>query len=196
MYSAGAPVKLLVIVALPLAIATTLLSETLAGFFGAEFLPHGAVAISILSWSMIAGWINSVTNYALIAVNQQRTITRAFAVTLIFNLAANLLLVPLFSYQAAAVITIGSEIIKGAIFYYYVRRHIGVLPWSAVLARPALAAGAMALIGGGGMWLGHVWLGVAAGGTAYVGMLLLLRVFDAQERAVLAPLLRQRNLSK
>ncbi len=189
-------VKLLVIVALPLAIATTLLSETLAGFFGAEFLPHGAVAISILSWSMIAGWINSVTNYALIAVNQQRTITRAFAVTLIFNLAANLLLVPLFSYQAAAVITIGSEIIKGAIFYYYVRRHIGVLPWSAVLARPALAAGAMALIGGGGMWLGHVWLGVAAGGAAYVGMLLLLRVFDAQERAVLAPLLRQRNLSK
>jgi O-antigen/teichoic acid export membrane protein len=185
-------VKLLVMLALPLAVGTTFLSNTLAGFFGAEFLPHGAVAISIMAWSMVAGWINSVTNYALIAVNQQRTITRAFAATLVFNLAANLIFVPLFSYQAAAVVTIGSEILKGAIFYYYVRRHIGALHWSAIMARPALAAGLMAAAAGGGAWLGAPLAGLVLGTLLYAAALVALRSLDEQERAVLGPLLRRR----
>ncbi len=182
-------VKVLVIVALPLAVGTTFLSSTLAGFFGTEFLPHGAVAISIMVWSMVAGWINSVTNYALIAVNQQRTITRAFAVTLVFNLVANLVLVPLYSYQAAAVVTIGSELVKGVIFYYYVRRHIGALPWGAILARPALAAGLMAAAAGAGLWTGQLWIGLALGSLIYVGAILALKTLNQQE---IAPLLRRR----
>lgn len=181
-------VKLLVIVALPLAVGTTFLSTTLAGFFGPEFLPHGAVAISIMAWSMIAGWINSVTNYALIAVNQQRTITRAFAVTLLFNLVANLTLVPLYSYMAAAAVTIGSEIVKGAIFYFYVRRHIGALNWADVLARPALAAGIMAAAAGVGAWAGYLLPGLAAGTLLYAGTLLASRALDWRE---LKPLLRK-----
>lgn len=186
-------IKLLVILAFPLAVATTFVSPTLAGFFGASFLPHGAVAISIMAWSMIAGWINSVTNYALIAVNQQRTITRAFAITLGFNLLANVIFIPLFSYQAAAVITIGSEIVKGAVFYHYVRRHIAPLNWVGILARPALAAGVMALFAGAAAYSNMLLPGLAAGMLAYAGMLIGTRALNADERAMLAPLLRRRN---
>ncbi len=186
-------IKLLVLLAFPLAVATTFLSPTLAGFFGAGFLPHGAVAISIMAWSMIAGWINSVTNYALIAVNQQRTITRAFAITLIFNLAANIIFIPLFSYQAAAVITIGSEIVKGAVFYYYVRKHIAPLNWADILARPALAAGVMALLVGAAAYANMMLPGLIAGALAYAGVLLGTRALNADERAMLTPLLRRRK---
>ena len=186
-------IKLLVILAFPLAVATTFLSPTLAGFFGAGFLPHGAVAISIMAWSMIAGWINSVTNYALIAVNQQRTITRAFAITLIFNLIANIIFVPLFSYQAAAVITIGSEIVKGGVFYYYVRKHIAPLDWLAILARPALAAGVMALLTTLAASAGALLPGLIVGALAYAGVLFGTRALNTDERAMLAPLLRRRN---
>jgi O-antigen/teichoic acid export membrane protein len=184
-------VKLLVMVALPLAVACTFLSNWMAGLFGQSFLPHGAVAVSIMAWSMVAGWINSVTNYALIAVNQQRTITRAFVITLVFNIVANAILIPQFSYIAAAVVTIFSEIVKGSVFYYYVRKHIASVNWLSVLFRPALAAGAMALTAFIFSSMNLLVVGLALGTTIYLAVLWITHALSSDERAILAPLVRR-----
>jgi O-antigen/teichoic acid export membrane protein len=187
-------IKLLVSVSFPLAVLCTFLSPLMAGLLGPDFLPHGAIAISIMAWSMVAGWINSVTNYALIAVNQQRTLTWAFAITLTFNLIANLILIPIYSYQAAAAVTIASEIIKGAVFYFFVQRHIASLNWLAILSRPALAAGFMAGVAFVGATIGGaaLYLGLALGALVYAGLVIGLRHFTTDERAMLMPLIRRR----
>jgi O-antigen/teichoic acid export membrane protein len=185
--------KLLAMIAFPLTVLTTFAAPFLVGVLGgAEFLPAGAVALAVMVWSMPFGWINSVTNYALIAVDQQRALTRAFVVGLTFNVAANLIMIPRFSYLGAAVVTIFSEIVEGAAFYVYVRRHITPVRWADVLGRPALAAGAMALT----TW---VW---ASGGATGVGLLYGLLAYGATlwltgalapgEWAMLAPLLPAR----
>jgi O-antigen/teichoic acid export membrane protein len=184
-------VKLLVMIAMPLAVATTYLAGWMIGLFGPEFLPEGQIALMMMIWSIPVGWINSVTNYALIAANQQRALTRAFVIGLGFNVVANLLLIPLFSYQAAALVTIASEIVEGSAFYFYVRRHIAPVSWVGVLARPTLAAGVMALVvypfaaGGGALLLVGLGMGVAA----YLGVLFLTRALDGDEAALLRPLL-------
>ena len=72
---------------------------------GAAYLPDGAIALALMVWSMPFGWINSVTNYVLIALEQQRGLTRAFAVALVFNVVFNLLLIPHYGYAAAAMVT-------------------------------------------------------------------------------------------
>jgi O-antigen/teichoic acid export membrane protein len=161
-------------------------------------LPEGQIALMMMIWSIPVGWINSVTNYALIAANQQRALTRAFVIGLVFNVIANLLLIPLFSYQAAALITIASEIVEGSAFYFYVRRHIASVSWVGVLARPALAAGVMALVAypfaAGGLVLLLVGLGM--GIAAYLVVLLISRVLDGDEAALLRPLLPGRLTSR
>jgi O-antigen/teichoic acid export membrane protein len=184
-------VKLMVMMALPLAVATTFLSTWMAGLFGESFLPHSAIALAIMCWSMPIGWINSVTNFALIATNQQRALTRAFIIGLSFNVIANLILIPLFSYVAAAVVTIFSEIVEGAAFYVYVRKHIAPVNWVGVLARPFLATGVMATITFAFHMAGWTLVGLAIGLAAYCAVLWLSSALSAGERAILRPLVRR-----
>lgn len=185
-------VKLLVGAALPLAVVTTFLARALVGLLGgAEFLPHGAIALALMVWSIPFGWINSVTNYLLIALGQQRNLTRAFLIGLTFNVIANLILLPAYGYAAAAVVTIFSEIVEGAAFYFYLRRSLWPVPWASLLWKPAVAAGAMlgvtALL-----WpiqpLAALLVGLAVYGAGGLG----LRFFDPPEWELLMGILPAR----
>lgn len=182
-------VKLLTILVLPLAVVTTFLAELLIGVLGgAEFLPFGAQALIVLAWSMPFGWINSVTNYVLIAAGQQRALTRAFAVAVVFNIAVNLAVIPSYGFVGAAAVTIASEIFEGLAFYYYVRRHVGRLPWLRLLWRPWLGAGVMALTMWG-LWSLNLFIGLVAGLAVYGIAIIGLGAFNAEERATLASIL-------
>jgi O-antigen/teichoic acid export membrane protein len=158
---------------------------------GAQYLPYGAIALAIMVWSIPFGWINSVTNYVLIALGQQRDLTRAFAVALLFNILANLWLVPVYGYQAAAVVTIISEIAEGLWFYYYLRRGLGPLPWLAWLWPLWLSAVAMTAIVWA-LWSVSPLLALLLGAAAYAGGVLGLRAFDAEERGILRGILPER----
>ncbi|MBL8045391.1 MAG: oligosaccharide flippase family protein [Anaerolineales bacterium] len=188
-YTYGFAIKLLTILVLPLAVATTFLAELMVGLLGgAEYLPYGAIALVILAWSMPFGWLNSVTNYVLIAVGQQRGLTRAFAVSVVFNVVLNLIFLPMYGFVAAAAITIASEFFEGLAFYYYVHKHVGRVPWLKMLWRPWLCAGGMALV----MYL--LWpvnglLALLASSGAYLAGIILLGAFNAEERATLVSIL-------
>ncbi|MBN1886557.1 MAG: oligosaccharide flippase family protein [Thermoflexales bacterium] len=185
-------VKLLVMLALPCAVAFTFLAELAIGILGgARFLPDGAIALQLMIWSIPIGWINSVTNYMMIALGLQRKLTVAFCIGLAFNLVANLIFIPLYSYRAAAVVTIFSEIVEGLAFYVYLRQAIGPLPWLRLLWRPAAAAGLMLAVTAA-LWHANAVLALAAGGTIYVVGLLGLGAIGAEERAVLARLSSRR----
>ncbi|MBM4421978.1 MAG: hypothetical protein FJ030_01135 [Chloroflexi bacterium] len=178
-------VKLLVATALPLAVVTTFLAPTMIGLLaGPEFLPHGAVALTLMVWSIPVGWINSVTNYVLIALGQQRSLTRAFIISLTFNVIANLIFLPIYGYPAAAIITILSEIVEGTPFYITLHRTLAPIPWPRILWKPALATTIMF----GLTWIGwqiHPLIGLGLGGAAYLGLAVALRLFDADERGQL-----------
>ena len=104
--------KLLVGAALALAALVALLAEPLTRIaWGEEFLPHSARALQILVWFLPLSFFNGLTQYVLIALGRQASITRAFAVAALFNVGANLLLVPAFGYVAAAAITIATEVV-------------------------------------------------------------------------------------
>ncbi|MCX7682149.1 MAG: flippase, partial [Anaerolineae bacterium] len=133
--------KLLMIVSLPLAICTTLLATPLVGLLsGREFLPHGAVALRILSWSILGGWINSLTNYVLIALNRQQYVLVASGIRVIFAVAANLLFVGRFSYLASAWILVAGELLLMWLFCSDLHRQLGPVGWGGVLGRPLLPA--------------------------------------------------------
>ena len=73
-------------VSLPIAVFVTFASTTLIRILGgAAYLPDSATALSIMIWSVPIGFVNSVTQYALIAVNQQRFLTRAFLIGVAFT---------------------------------------------------------------------------------------------------------------
>jgi len=72
--------RLLLIVALPIAAGVPFIAQGLIVLLGGgEYLPHSAIALQILIW-FCPSFVNSVTQYVLIAIDQQRFLTKAFVI--------------------------------------------------------------------------------------------------------------------
>jgi O-antigen/teichoic acid export membrane protein len=187
--------RLLLMLALPIAAGTPFIAHGLILVLGgAEYLPDSRIALQLLIGFLPLSFVNSVTQYVLIAIDQQRFLTRAFLIGVSFNIAANLIAIPLFSYKGAAVVTILSELALLVPFSYSVRKHLGPLPWISLAWQPAVASTVMAAA----MWLlrGIPWpLLIPLGGGVYVAVLFLiggLRQPDMDLLASLIPLDRLR----
>jgi len=107
-------------------------------------LPDSAIALQWLIWFLPFSFINSVVHYVLIALNEQRFLTKAFMIGLVFNIAANLLAIPPLTYRGAALVTVLSEFALLIPFYYALRRHFDTVPTLDLIWRPALAGAVMA----------------------------------------------------
>jgi O-antigen/teichoic acid export membrane protein len=181
--------KILIIVSLPIAVLTTFYAEGIILVVGGQaYLPHAAIALRLLIWSVPFGFINSVTQYVLIAIDKQRFLTGAFVVGAGFNLVANLLLIPTFSYQAAALTTIMSEIVLLLPFYYGVRKHLTAVPWVSLTWRPVLSS----LLTGALLWLLQnvtFLVLIPLSLAVYVGSLVVTGTFTPEDIALLKRLL-------
>ena len=194
--------RLLLLVSLPIAAGVTFLATPLVRlvggtqylnvpleltFMGRSVIIDGGsdLALRILIWSIPIGFVNSVTQYVLIAVNQQHFLTRAFLMGVSFNIVGNLIAIPRFGYVGAAVVTIFSEFSLLFPFYYSVRKHVGVAPWARILG-PTLGATAVML----GVTLllvrmgVNVWMAVGLGTLAYVLALAPLGALRGEDMAI------------
>lgn len=139
--------KLLFIVAWPITLGTMLLAPDLIRVLaGQSYLPNSATALRILIWFLPISYVNGITQYVLIAVNRQRTITIAFAAAVSFNVVANLVLVPYYGFFAAAAVTIATEAVLFVPLSIAVHRYVGRFNWIGFSARPILAALAMGAV--------------------------------------------------
>ncbi len=181
--------KLLMLAALPLAAVVTLLAPLMIRLLGGEaFLPDGHIALRVVIWSIPFGWLNSVTNYVLISLGQERVQTRAFLTGVGFNIVSNILIIPYLSYVGAGLTTILSEIILLALFNYYLVQKMPGVRWGALLWRPVAVTGLMlAVMLGAAMW--NQWVGLGLGLLVYPAGLWALRVFGEEERRILASVL-------
>jgi O-antigen/teichoic acid export membrane protein len=189
-YRLGA--KILVTLVLPIAVISTLAArEMVLVLGGPEYLPDAMIALQLMAWSMPIGWINSLTQYVLIALDQQRYLTKAYLFGFAFSLIANLIFIPIFGYRASAVIHIFAELALCIPFLIGVRRQVGAVGWWSIVGRPLLATLAMALValplylllGRGGALLGAV--------VTYPLAAWRLGLLSDEERTLLAPLFRR-----
>lgn len=179
----------LVTLALAGALATTALAEPLIWLVGgADYLPGAAEALRALIWFLPFSYVNGLLQYALIALNRQRAITAGFGLTLAFNLAANLLLVPRFGYLAAAAVTVASEVVLLIPLLAITRRTLGPLQLGSLLWRPVAAAAAMGLVLVLASGLGP-WTATLLALTAYAVTLLALGAWGEEEQRLARALL-------
>ncbi len=181
--------KLMLLLALPIAAFTTFLAYFLVGLLGgAQYLPQGAIALQLVIWAIPFGWLNSVTNYVLIALSLERVQPRAFTIAVGFNIITNIIFIPRFSYVAASVTTILSEIVLMFVFAYYLRQRMSGVNWFDLMWKPMLVTAVMVIA----MWAGsqiHLILALILGAVIYPAGLLLLRVIGPDERRVLTSIL-------
>lgn len=185
-------VKMLVLVALPIAVGTTFIARDLILVLaGPAYLPQSMIALQLLIWYMPFGFINSVTQYVLIAIQQQSFLTKAFVLGATFNILTNVLLIPRYGYVAAAAVTALSEVVLFIPFYYCVRKNLTTVPWLDVFWRPSAAVAVMALV----MWLLRgktALLTIPVAALVYLVMLVILGTFRQPDVLLVMQLLPER----
>jgi O-antigen/teichoic acid export membrane protein len=182
-------VKILMLLVFPAALfATVAAREMVLILAGPEYLPGAMIALRLMAWSMPIGWLNSITQYVLIAVDKQRYLTRALFLGFAFSLIANLVLMPRFGYPASAALHIAAELVLFVPFLIGVRRWLGKVGWREVVGKPLLAA-AVAAVSAVPLLRINQMAALLVVLLIYPLMLWILRVLSPEERAVLAPLL-------
>ena len=181
--------RLLIMLALPITVVTFFVAEGLIMVLGGSaYLPDSKIALQLLIWFLPFSFVNSVTQYVLIAIDQQGFLTKAFIIGVTFNLVANLLVIPTFSYKGAAVVTVFSEMVLLIPFYYAVRKHLGHLPWRSLVWQPLVASLVMAAA----LWFLRdlFWpLLIPIGGAVYLLVLVLVGGFRQPDMHLLRRLL-------
>jgi O-antigen/teichoic acid export membrane protein len=181
--------KILLWIALPITVGTIFVAHDLVQFIGGEaYLPDSAIALQVLIWFLPFSFINSVTHYVLIALDQQRFLTKAFVIGVLFNVIANLVAIPPLSYIGASVVTILSEIALLVPFYIGVRRNLASIPFISIAWRPAVASSAMGIA----LWWTAERIGlpmaIPLSGLLYMGLLIALGALGEDERELLRKL--------
>ncbi|MDO8672439.1 MAG: oligosaccharide flippase family protein [Dehalococcoidia bacterium] len=182
--------KVLLLIAIPTTIGTTLLADKIILLTVGEQFRPAILALQILIWFLPFSFINSVTQYVLIAVNQQRFLTLAFVIGAVFNVAGNLIAIPRFGFAGAAVMTVLSEIVLMIPFFYSIRKHVGKIPLFSVSWRPAVAS----LIMGAVVWLirdHNLLIVLCVAIPAYLLPLLAMKAFDSQDAKILRSMVRR-----
>ena len=184
--------KALLGLAFPIAVGTTLLAEPIIrALAGEDYLPHSATALQILIWFLPFSFTNGLLQYVLIAVDQQRFITKTFLVATIFNVGANLVLIPRLSYVGAAATTILSELVLLAAFWRAAHQHVGALRLGSLAWRPALSSAGMAPVVWALQWSPP--LAILVGAFLYVVLFLVLGGVTRSEREAVLEAIRGRH---
>ncbi|MGB1287860.1 MAG: flippase, partial [Aggregatilineales bacterium] len=183
-------IKFLFAFSVPIAVGFTFMAEPLTFLMGGQqYLPDSAIAIQLMIWSIPIGWMNSLTQYALIALDLQRSITRAFFAAVGFNIIVNIIFIPQYGFQAAAIATIFSEMVLlvpfGILMHRGLEQPIG---WMSLLWRPVIAATGMMAVT---LLLTpvQVILALIVGSGVYLMIFFGLRPLEQHEIAILETIL-------
>jgi len=112
----------------------------------AEFANAGLV-LRILTPAAFLAYFNHLTGYTIVALGKQRPYFFIALSALIFNIGANLIMIPKFSYYGAALVTILTEAIVLAITSYFVFRLLHFTPSIVSFPRTAFQLGKQLLFG-------------------------------------------------
>lgn len=161
--------------------------------YGPEYAP-GSHILPILFASFVPICVGNVSGNVVIATDQQRTYIWFAALGLAFNLGLNLLLIPDHGIEAAAWVTLATELLVVSITTFAVLRRIRMRPSLRRILPGAVAAAlaALALLGLREAGLGAIPL-VIAMAVLYPLALLALRAVDFDE---LRELVRARQAAR
>ncbi len=110
------------------ALTTFLLAPLGVRILGGSSYTGAVSALRLLSLALIVSYFNHLNGYTIIALGKQWYSLVIALVALVVNVGLNLVFIPRFSFQAAALITFITEGLIVVMSLGYIKRELGVLP--------------------------------------------------------------------
>ncbi|MCL4545390.1 MAG: oligosaccharide flippase family protein [Chloroflexi bacterium] len=185
--------RILVTVAMGLTALVFVFAPEIIALFYPAFHPSSFL-LQLLIFFLVFSYVNGLTQYVLIALHKERYITRAFIAGVVFNVAANAVLIPHYHAEAAAIVTILSEWVLLGPFLFGARE---LLSWRfaiKLVAPPLVAAAGSATVTSLAHTIPLVG-GLLLGSSAFLLLFVVTGGVTSAERGRLLGYFRQRRVA-
>ncbi|MBI2462938.1 MAG: flippase [Candidatus Spechtbacteria bacterium] len=130
----------LVISALPIVVGGILTASSIVNIIGGYQFLLSTLPLQVLFLAVGIIFFGTLAGSSVVALNIQKRAMWIYFLGMVFNVIANLILIPSYSYMAAAWTTVITELIVTAMLFWLIWSNIRVFPKFRVLWRSAPAA--------------------------------------------------------
>lgn len=165
--------RYLLTISIPIAVGGILLADQIIPFLFGEGYEPAVQVLRIVIWAVPLMFVSEFLGYVVIVNGQERRVARAVLISTGLNVAVNLIVVPLYGFVGAAIMTCVTELVLVSQYMWILRKQFHSLDWGRLLARPLAAA----LLMGGCLILMRglpVYVNVGVSMATYAVFLLLL----------------------
>ncbi len=120
--------KVYFLLVVPLVVGIMFLSDGVINLIGGAGFEESANVLRILVFALAFIFFGHFFNSILLAGNLQKKLMVALAFCAVFNITANLVLIPLYSYTGAAITSVFTEILVVLLTFYLVLKHLKYKP--------------------------------------------------------------------
>ena len=115
-FAFGRSIKYMIILGIPIATGITILAnKIILLIYGQSYFPS-VIALQILIWTIPLIFIDSSFAYLFSSMNKQATVAKIMGIVAFFNILANIILIPIYSYIGACIVTLASDMITLILF--------------------------------------------------------------------------------
>lgn len=187
----------LYVIAAPMAAGLFVISPMVVReLYTSEYEPS-IVAMQILVWGIIFGFIEFPFGSFIAASGEQRKNTVTRGIVVLVNVALNLALIPSYSFVGTAIAALVSYAVLAGMGAFWTRRvwlRAG-RPFWAMMAKTTCAAAAMAIAVYAILPFAHFAVAIVFGVVVYTGLVLLLRIMTISHVRFLLQSFRRREAS-
>jgi len=130
----------LIIVALPMIVGTLILSPKIITTISGSSFILASNALRILIFAVAFSFIGNLFSHVIISANLQKKLIYVTLSASIFNIITNLIFIPYFSYMAAAINTVITELLIVILTFRIIYKNMGIKPSYKLLSRALLAS--------------------------------------------------------
>ncbi len=182
-------IKYLMIIIIPIAIATMIYSTDLVHLFYGYKYNEASSVLSILIWTVCLLFISGAGNTLLNASHKEVSVTKIYLLAAIFNVVMNLILIPRYSFNGAAITTVLSDILIVVVQSYVIYK-LGLRLNKKLyydLVKIMIGSGILGIA----LYFLHLnmWVALPVGIIIYFATIYTLKVFDNNDKYVIKEIL-------
>ena len=182
-------IKYLLLIVIPLSFSISLYSQDIVIlFFGPKFSATSSV-LSFLMWGMFLSFIDGVSLNLLNASHKERYVTLAFLIGAIFNFITNLLIIPIYSYDGAAVTSLLSQLLVTAMFLYAIYKLRALPGKKLVFDLMKIFAASFILYAILSVLNLNMWIALPVGIIIYFAIIFIMKTFDDNDKYIIKDIL-------
>lgn len=132
--------------ALPLAAYLFVLSDKIVGIIGGSGFVQSGPVLKILSIAILLIFFGNLGGNAIVALNLQKKGMWIYLAGAVFNVTANLILIPRYSYFAAAWTTVATEVLITFWMFQLIKKETGASADKRIFLKVALATAVMVIL--------------------------------------------------